>query len=150
MNYTPSILPSKVEDLLPFLNRELQQIATAIAEKSPRLWYATAILTPAQLTINTNDYAPQGLEGALWLRLSASGPINLTGIRNPEAGTPRILIVSNVGTQTITLPHASASSSAAARFNLPAASSKALTQNSGIMLGYDVTNSVWRSLADAV
>jgi hypothetical protein len=150
VNYTPSILPSDLKDLLAYLNRELQQIASAIAEKSNRLWYLSSILTPAQITGNTNDYAPPGIEGALWLRLSASAPFNITGFKNPEAGSPRLLIVSNITAATITLVHASGSSAAAARLNLPGAANRALTQNSGMIIGYDPSTLVWRSLADAV
>lgn len=150
MNYTPAILPKDADGLVRFLASELPRIADAINEKSKRLWYASAILTPTQLTLSTNDWAPAGLAGALVVRISASGAINLTGIKNPETGTPRLLFLTNIGTQTITLKHGSASSVAANRFALPAAADRLLTQNAGALLQYDITDSVWRLLALAL
>jgi hypothetical protein len=147
VNYTPSILPKDPKDLLTWLARELPKIAASINEKSKRLLYATAILTPTTLAADQNDYAPAGLEGAAWLRLSATVPVNITGLKNPEAATPRMFLVSNVGAQPINLVHASTSSGAAARFNFIGAGDVPLLQNAGTVLIYDPVLSVWRALA---
>lgn len=147
MNYTPSILPKDPKDLLTWLARELPKISSAIAEKSNRLWYSSAILTPAVLAADQNDYAPAGMEGALWLRLSSSTPVYITGLKNPEAGTPRMFLVSNVGSKAISLAHASTSSAAAARFNFIGAGDLTLLQNAGTVLIYDPILLVWRALA---
>ncbi len=147
MNYTPSILPSKPDGLIKWLAEELPRIAAAINEKSNRLWYASAILTPTTLAADQNDYAPPGLEGALWVRLAASTPVYITGLKNPEAATPRMFLVSNVGSQPITLSHASTSSAAVARFNFIGAGEIPLLKDAGLILLYDPKVSVWRALA---
>ncbi len=149
MNYTPSILPSTIDGLLPFLNRELRLIQTAIAEKSPRLWYSSAILTPAVIAADQNNYAPPNLEGALWLRLSASGAYFITGLKNPEVATPRLFFLTNIGTFSLTLQHGSTSSAAAARFSFLGSGDLVLLQGATVLLGYDPTSLVWRNLSDS-
>jgi hypothetical protein len=150
VNYTPTILPTSLEGLLPWLARELQTIAFTINEKTQRLWYSTAILTPAQLTGNTNDWAPPGLEGALWIRMSANGSYNLTGLKNPEAGTPRMFFLTNVGTNNITMIDSSGASAAAARFALPNGTNQVMGRNDSALIAYDTSSSLWRALSNAV
>lgn len=66
-------------------------------------------LWPAPMTVNTNNYAPAGIEGADYLAIEATGAIDLTGIKSDKIWG-RTLYVRNFGAATITLKHNSASS----------------------------------------
>lgn len=147
MNYTPGSAPKRPDDLPSYLTRELQRIAASATEDAQRLMFISAILTPAQLTGSVNDYAPTGLNRATWVRLDASTPLNITGLKNTTAGKPRWLFLSNISANTITLVNASASSAAANRFALPGAANLAITRNMGVILIYDISSAVWRSLS---
>lgn len=105
--------------------------------------FATAaLLTPAALTVSVNDYAPTGLAAAAIVRLSATGPVDMTGLLAASSNLIRLLV--NVGANTITLKHASGSSSAANRFRGPSAGDVSLTASSAVWIWYDVTSAVWQ------
>lgn len=147
MNYTPAILPKDAAGLVKFLAEELPRIAEAINEKSKRLWYASAILTPAIITSDQDDYAPVGLAGAAWVRLSSNAARYITGLKNPVAASPRLLVLTNVGSYALTLSHAYSGSTAAARFAFPGAAEAVLLPGASMVIGYDITSSLWRPLS---
>lgn len=95
----------------------------------------------AGLTGNTNDYAPTGLKTATRVELTATGAVDLTGIVAP-ADDGRVLLVSNVGANTITLKDEDANSDAANRFALKA--DIALAADGGCILIYSTASSRWR------
>lgn len=103
---------------------------------------AATVLTPAVLAVNTNNYAPTGFAAASIVRLAASAPVDLTGIT--ASSTNVIKLLANVGTQTITLKHASGSSSAANRFRGPSAADVSLTASSTVQVWYDTASTVWQ------
>lgn len=112
----------------------------------------SAALTPSALTVNTNDYAPTGIDGTYAVRLSATGAVDLTGIYTggsgdtpiPGANAPgRELKLINIGANTITLKH-DATSTAAYRFLCPGSVDFSLTANTVVDLWYDTTSSRWR------
>lgn len=108
----------------------------------PLGWMSGNVVSPSALTVNTNDYAPTNIQTAAVLRISSTGAVDLTGI--VAASTPHATLLLNVGTQTITLKHASASSSAANRFRCPGAADFSLTQSTAKWIWYDLTSTVWQ------
>jgi hypothetical protein len=91
-----------------------------------------SLLVPPTLAASVNDWEPDaGNSRTVWL-LSASVPVNITGI--VSGGSGRLLALVNIGAAAITLPHNSASSAGGNRFNLPAAASVVLGTNAGILL----------------
>ncbi len=101
-------------------------------------------LAPAALAANTNNYNPAGLADASTLWLTATAPVNLTGLAGGAAG--RILIVVNEGTNVITLTNEDSNSSAANRFDFPGGASFRLTQDKSLLLQYDSVKARWRSV----
>jgi hypothetical protein len=106
-----------------------------------------SILTPAQITAQTNDYNPTGLSTASTLRLTTNASQNLTGIQGTAAG--RILTIWNAGSFPLVLINDNGAapatgSTAANRFALGA--DIALGPSQAIMLQYDNTSGRWRAL----
>ena len=93
------------------------------------------ILTPAQLTANTDDWAPTDYDSySLWA-ISSDANRNLTGIVAPALSNGSHLWLYNAGSFTITLMH-NVTSTAANRFQLVAASNLALATLHGVHLLY--------------
>jgi hypothetical protein len=99
-------------------------------------------LTPPQITANVNDYNPTGIRSANFLRVSASGNYNISGIEKPPTGNQGLFIV-NVGTTNITFTDNDANSLAQNRFLI--GGSKTIQKDEGVMIIYDQTSSRWRS-----
>lgn len=100
----------------------------------------TGDITSASLGASQNNYAPTGLAGASVIRLTASTPINITGLTGGSDG--RLMVLTNVGANAITLVDQSGSSTAANRFLFGA--NLALAANQSATLIYDSTSSRWR------
>ena len=118
---------------------------TALKVSSPFEIDDGAVLTPAQLTANQNDYNPPGLSDATVLRLSSDAARTLTGLLVPSNivdHTRKLLI--NVGAQNIVLSDADAASSSRNRFACPGAASLTLNAGDAVWLGYDATSERWR------
>jgi hypothetical protein len=119
---------------------------TAAATTDILLWDAAGFITPAALAANTNDYAPSnGLQARRW-RISATAPVNLTGIAAPLFDGTEILLL-NVGAQTITVTNADAASLAANRILTGTGASVAMAANQTFLLTYDLTTPTWRKQA---
>ena len=101
------------------------------------------VISPTALTTDTNDYNPTGFATASTLRISSTTAVNLTGLAGGVSG--RVVILTNVGTQRITLTDEDANSTAANRFALPV--SVRLSAEDSIILQYDGTSSRWRAPA---
>ena len=101
----------------------------------------TDIISPSTISTDQNDYA--GLDGANVGRLAATTAVNITGIANGVDG--RILPFHNVGSNPITLVNASASSTAANRFDI--GEDYTIRADHGCLLQYDGVDSRWRILA---
>jgi len=99
------------------------------------------VISAATISSNQNDYA--GGAGANTLRLTASTAVNITGFAGGSAG--RVLLVHNIGSNTITLKNADTGSSAANR--LAIGEDFALRENHCVVLQYDATTSRWRIAA---
>jgi hypothetical protein len=102
---------------------------------------AEVIISPAQITANTNDYNPAGLQTATVMRLSTDVSRNLTGITALTAGN-RAVKVFNIGATDLVLKHEDVASVAANRFYLGI--DLTLAANEGCTLWYDTTSARWR------
>lgn len=106
----------------------------------------TGEITPAQITGNTDNYAPTGLAGATVIRFSTDATRNITGLTGGAAG--RVVVLLNVGTQTATLIH-DATSTAANRFLLANNANKNVVVGGSFVFWYDTTSSRWRHIANS-
>lgn len=105
---------------------------------------AFTVISPAQLTANTNDWNPTGLATADVIRVSTDDSRDLTGIVAPAAA--KVLYLLNVGTQEIVLIH-DATSTAANRIICPETSDVTLAEGESAVLVYDTTSARWRVVA---
>jgi hypothetical protein len=76
----------------------------------------SSVITPAALTADVNNWAPDaGAAAAVWL-ISATTPVNITGIAPEGGNTGRLLVLHNTTSTAITLKNDSASSTSTNRF----------------------------------
>lgn len=102
-----------------------------------------AYVIATQLAVSTNNWNPTGLGTKKVIYVDAAGAIDLTGIAAQTDGYTFELVV--YGANAITLKHASASSSAANRFNLPGAVDfPALSGFKRVTLRYGMSNTEWQ------
>jgi hypothetical protein len=101
---------------------------------------AGAIISPAQITGNQNNYNPAGLAAAQILRVSSDATRTITGIQSLPVW--RLLKIHNVGAQSIILSDASGSSVDTNQFAFSA--SLTLLGDDSCILEYDVTSLRWR------
>ena len=102
----------------------------------------SAIISPAQITANQNDYSPNGLATANVLRISSDAARNVTGLGAVAGGG--LLLLLNVGAFGITLVNESASSTAVNRFAIGADAT--IAAGRGTHLWYDAASSRWRMI----
>ena len=100
------------------------------------------VLTPQQLTTNTNNYSTTNLSTCNFLRLSSSSEVNLTGIQAPNPITNQTIFLTNIGNNNITLKNSSLFSLAGNRFYIT--NNIILGPNSGVTLIYDNITFGWR------
>ena len=101
----------------------------------------TNVISPAQLTANTDNWNPTGLSTASTIRLSTDASRNITGLVAQAAGTE--ITLCNVGAQDTVLVH-DATSTAANRFLCPGSANFTLNANDSVRIWYDTTSSRWR------
>lgn len=99
-------------------------------------------ISPAQLTANTNDWAPSGFSGVAAVRFSTDASRNITGLAGGSDG--RIIILHNIGAQNAVLINSSGSSTVANQFLF--SGDITLAGNTSITLRYDATSSRWRDI----
>jgi hypothetical protein len=99
--------------------------------------------TPANITTDQNDYAPSNNQNAFYWRLTATTPVNITGITPGAASDGRTIVIHNVGSNNITLKNQNVSSTSTNRFLLGADVTIAADQS--ITLIYDQVSSRWRA-----
>jgi hypothetical protein len=117
-----------------------EQLFTAIS--SP----VQSVLTPAQISANTDNYAPTGYEVAAIVRVSSDAARDLTGIGPVASNRYRVKRLVNVGAFTITLRHET-TSTAANRFTCPGAVDYQLAAGESALVHYDAVTNRWRILA---
>jgi len=104
------------------------------------------VVTPPAITVSQNNYAPTGLSTCRVLRVSASSAgLSITGLGLTATG--RCLKLVNVGSNTISIPHDSTSSTAGNRFYCPGNAAVSLRANGAVELWYDGTSLHWRVMA---
>jgi hypothetical protein len=103
-----------------------------------------AVLSPATITADQNDYAPAGYATSRVLRLASDASRTITGIV-AVAGL-RLLIV-NGGANNIVLAHDSASSSGINRFFCPGLSALTIRPGGAVEVWSDTVTPVWRVVA---
>ena len=105
----------------------------------------SGVLTPPILSTNQNDYSPAGIDEATTLRVSSSTSVNITGLADGnESG--RIVFITNIGANLITLISESSLSTAKNRFILPNPT-LILSEGDSILLQYDEISQRWRAPA---
>jgi hypothetical protein len=98
--------------------------------------------TPAQLTTSANDYDPGPFT---ILRISASTPVNITGVVGGFRG--RVLLFFNVGSNNITLTNQDASSVAENRIITKTGGGVSIGANGQAAMWYDDVSQRWRGWA---
>lgn len=98
-----------------------------------------AVISPAQIVANTDNYAPAGLSTASMLRINTDAARNLTGIS--ASADRRLLSLHNIGAFAITLKD-NVTSAAANQFQLNG--DYTLGPDASVLLQYDVTSAKWR------
>ncbi|NUU41371.1 hypothetical protein [Tardiphaga robiniae] len=106
----------------------------------PQELLLTGVISPAQITANTNDYAPTSVALATTLRLSTDASRNLTGLVDPRDGAMKMII--NVGSNPLVLKNADAGSTAANRFDF--GNDVTLAGKQAALLRYDGTDARWK------
>lgn len=104
-----------------------------------------AVLTPAAIGADTNNYAPAGADKAAMLRLSTSGSFKVTGFASGLVDG-RFVKIHNVGANALTLTHEDAGSTAANRFKIPGGN-LALAADAAATFQYDATTARWRCVS---
>ena len=103
-----------------------------------------AVIRPAQITANQNNYNPPGWETAIGMELETDAARTITGIKT-FGRQRRISFLLNRGNFNITLPHNSSSSDAVNRFGFGSASENLVIPSGRIVwFQYDVGSEVWR------
>lgn len=101
----------------------------------------TGVITPAQLTANTDNWSPPNLNVARVIRASTSASWNLTGIVAQPAGRKISLV--NAGAQNLVLVNNS-TSTAANRFYTPGGTNVTIVPQGAVDLWYDGATGGWR------
>ena len=118
-------------------------VAGAMSFGGPWGTAADAVLTPPQLTANTNNYNPTDMAIAQILRLSTDAARDLTGIVTDSA-VDRWLALFNVGNFNLVLKHNSVNSLAVYRFGCPNGADLTLNSGDSVWLWYDHRAGNWR------
>lgn len=104
----------------------------------------TAVISPAAISLDADDYAPVGIAGAWMLRLTATGSFKITGIDTGQTHG-HTLLLHNIGPNPITLLEDDGVTSVAAnRFLCPRARNAVLNTDCSALIIYDGTSSRWR------
>ena len=110
------------------------------------------IITPAQLTTNTDNYNPTGLATCNVIRQDISASIELSGLEAPASGVNKVIWFQSITTanRNIKFMHNSSSSSVGNRFFLRDNGNKDLKEGECAGLWYDHLgdggNGCWRPL----
>lgn len=106
----------------------------------------TQVTSPANLTASQNNWQPAGTSAVPTnVRFTANASLSLTGLTAGLSGQRMTLW--NVGSNSITLAHESASSTTTNRFRCPGATNFTLRADGAVDLWYDPTSARWRVCA---
>ena len=103
----------------------------------------TNVISPPQLTANTDNYRPNGIDAAVVLRLSTDVSRNLTGLYNAAIDEFRWLLIMNVGNADLVLKH-NVTSTAAYRFACFGSADVTVNSADSVWVFYDASSGNWR------
>lgn len=126
-------------------NEQLLKLADGVLVMNNASLAMSSVISPAQITATTNNYAPtDGRKSYMW-RLSSDATVrSITGINSGNTHGERHLLVNLNGSTAMTLAHDSASSTAGNRFYCPNSAAFSLLPNAAVEVVYDNTSSRWR------
>lgn len=101
-----------------------------------------AVIRPAQITANQNNYAPTGWADADAALLDLDAARSITGFAATYDGDSKRVL--NISGFDLTVSHNSGSSSAGNKVICPGGGDYTLTSASGMWLTYDATAAFWR------
>ena len=111
-----------------------------------QLWGSKAgVITPAQITANTNNYSPPDFTACWKMRLSTDASRNLTGLAAPTSnpdGHFRFILLHNVGSQNLVLIHNN-TSTITNRFACPGSGNLTLNSGDSAWTHYDTQGGNW-------
>ncbi len=116
-------------------------ITMTAGKQTPGRRVSGGVISPAQLTANTDDYAPTDGDKRHTWRLTTDTSRNLTGIVAPTVANDHFIF--NVGSNDLVLVH-DATSTAANRFYCPGSANVTLGANDSARIWYDTVTSRWR------
>lgn len=99
------------------------------------------VVTSATITASANNYSPPTGD-IIRLTSTATSTAVITGLSGGSAGVVRVL--ANVGTNSLTLAHASSDSDSTNRFSISGAADLTLAAGAQAAAWYDDTSDVWR------
>lgn len=98
--------------------------------------------------VNQNDFNPGGLSIMSVLMITATAPVNITGLATGASG--RLLWVYNNGPSNVTLTHQDPASAAGNRFVGRGGANTTLTPNTGAQLYYSPSQTRWFVMTDTL
>jgi hypothetical protein len=121
--------------------------AATIADVAALQW---VVMTPAQLTANTDNWNPVDatdssitVDTAAIIRASTDASRNLTGLTAPNPADEKLIVLENIGAQDLVLI-TQAGSTAANQFICPDDANLTLSPDSSAYLLYDSISARWR------
>jgi len=146
-NGASGMAATTVQAAIDELDGRLDNVSTANLAASGT-FSLSGDISPAQLTANTNDWAPTGFASAYAVNVSTSANISLTGLAGGTDGREVMLV--NTTAYTLTISHESGSSTAANRFTCSGSASAVLRQNDAMQFRYDGATSRWRAVGNTI
>lgn len=121
-------------------------VVAGAAAWAPTAFSPGEVISPTQLSANTDNWNPTGLATSRIIRVSTDASRNLTGITAAGGAFPYdIKRLINVGSFNLVLIH-DATSTAANRFLIPGSLDLTLLPNDSVVTWYDPTTERWRVL----
>lgn len=102
------------------------------------------VITPASINTSQNNYNPTGLAGATIIYQAIGANVDITGVVAQPGGSYLTIVNTSTGTDSITIPNESGSSTAANRFRNPVGASWYIPASSAMTFIYDTAISRWR------
>lgn len=137
----------KVQKRLSSTWTDLLNVDSGSGTDIARQLILSSALTPSQITSDQNDYNPSGLSSSSVLRLSSDATRTITGMAGGTGG--RIVVIHNVGSNTIVLDHNSGSSMPYNKFHVDGLGGRdyVLPPSGSVVVQYDSSAAVWRTVA---
>lgn len=126
-------------DLSGNTTANLSNLATGTDIRIVNVKGVNPVLTPAQITVDQNNYSPLGIMSAEVVRVSSDAARNITGIAAPAYG--KHLLLTSISGFNITLVAGSGSSTTTNRFAFNR--DVVIPPNTSVRIFYDTTQARW-------